>query len=126
MLNFLRWPKRKLPPMFKCVWCERRPGEVMHHHIPLCRTCASTLRNDISLHGQAVIAGLEDLRQTTDTDVRAELADRIIEHAGKLVRYEDQHLQTILPEPTVVIHKVRTQETDDLVVETYDEDETNQ
>lgn len=91
----------------------------MHHHIPLCRTCAVTLQNDIAVHGQAIQDGLAALRQSDDRAIRKELGEHIIHHAGKLVPYEDQHLQTTIPEPTIVIHKVRAHEVDDLEVELY-------
>lgn len=120
MLNFLR-RGRKPPALLKCVLCEHRPGQTYHNHIPLCRSCKTTLERSIADHGGAVVTGVEALQKEADPRRRAVLTEEVIDEAGKLVPYEDQHLKTILPEPTAVIHKVRAGETEDLVIHLYQE-----
>lgn len=120
MLNFLRRGRQPVA-LLKCVLCERRPGQTYHNHIPLCRSCKTTLERHIADHGSAILTGIEALQKEDDPQRRAVLSEEVIDQAGKLVPYEDQHLKTIVPEPTAVIHRVRAGETADLIVHLYQE-----
>lgn len=113
----------KLPPLLKCVVCQHRPADMMHHHIPICKSCKAVLDKHINRDGGLIIQYLDALRTADSSLEIASLSERIIEHASKLVPYEDLNLKTIEPTPTVIIHRMRSQEYTDLFPELFSEDD---
>lgn len=67
--------------------------------------------------------GIDAMRHATDPERRRDLAEQVVDHASKLVPYEEQRLKTTDPEPTRVILQVRAGEIDDLNVQLYQEED---
>lgn len=118
-LNF-GFRRHKMPPLLKCVVCEHRPGATMHHHLPVCKSCAATLEKHIKQDGGAIIEGLAALRHADSPGDVTGLSEKILEHASKLIQYEEKRVKTIEPEPTVIMHRVRIGEYDDLSPTLYE------
>lgn len=109
-LGFLNFGGHRLPPLFKCVVCQRRPGQTFHHHIPLCNSCATKLRRTIRRDGGAILRALDELRNADSPQLISQLKESIIGHAHELLSYEELNVKTIDPEPTVIIHLIRVDE----------------
>lgn len=112
----------QLPALFKCVLCEIGPGDRMHEHIPMCRSCKTKLDKHIRHHGGLIIQCLDALRKADSPSDISALSESIIEHASKLVPYEELRLKTIEPTPTVIMHLVRIRECHDLFPELFSGD----
>lgn len=118
-----RKKQHKLPPLFKCVVCQHRPSDTMHHHIPICKSCKATLDKHIKYDGGLIIQNLDELRKANSPSDISALSESIIKHASKLVSYEDLRIKTIEPTPTSIIHRVRIQEYNDLSPELFFEND---
>lgn len=122
-MRFFGKTHHKLPPLFKCVVCAQRPGTAMHHHIPICKSCKVVLDKRIKHDGGLIIQYLDTLRKPHSLSEISYLSENIIQHASKLVPYEDLRLKTIEPTPTVIMHLVRMREYQDLFPQLFSEDE---
>lgn len=101
---------RSLPPLLKCVHCQRRPGEVFHHQLPLCKPCFRTLNHDIVQHGRAIIETVNTLNVSSPECGKSDLIRNIVGHASKLLAYQDERLKTIEPQPSEIIRLARADE----------------
>lgn len=118
-MHLFRKNHHKLPPLFKCVVCQHKPGDSMHHHIPICSSCKVALDKHIEHDGGSIIQCLNALRKARFPLEITQLSDSIINHASKLVPYEDLRLKTIEPAPTVIMHRVRMKDYNDLFPELF-------
>lgn len=113
---------KKMPAMLKCVKCGQKPGEVYHHHLPLCKACASKLHKRIQHDGGALVQELDSLKAVQDDHDIEAISERVIKHASSLIEYEDIRLKTTDPEPSEIIHRVRIGEYSDMEVTLFNEE----
>ncbi len=113
---------KKMPALLKCVKCGQKPGEVYHYHLPLCKSCASKLHKRIQHDGGALVQELDSLKEVQDDQEREAISERVIKYASSLIEYEDIRLKTTEPEPSEIIHRVRTGEYGDLEVTLFNEE----
>lgn len=121
-MRFFGWGRKsrkpkKLPALLKCVYCQRRPCEVYHYRLPLCKACADGLIRHIRTDGAAIVKALESLKRANSTAEKDAFVAQIIDHAGTLVRYQDQRLKTIRPEPSEVIRLVNANDYQALTIQ---------
>lgn len=62
----------------------------------------------IKRDGQAIIHFLDELRQANAQADIVDLTARVIDHASKLVPYEEMKLKAIEPNPTAIMHRMRS------------------
>lgn len=110
--------RRKNPPMFKCIICQRRGADTYHFELPVCSSCQSTLNKRIETEGGAALETLRELQEAAPENVDR-LKERLVLHIAKLVPYEDMRLRTTTPEPTEIIRRVNAGEYEALEVKLW-------
>ena len=88
--------------MAQCAWCERKGIFFSSDNGVLCSDCAAVIRRDVHTTG-ALIRRIEQNLPSSDPDTQLKQYGAIIENASRLLKYEEKHITTTVPPPSVII-----------------------